>query len=213
MPETFESIINELNYGDFRNKQKDITRLFPSFHDRANAVKGNGGVRLIKTTPGLWFFQIASGTKPGVKYDAFVEFYNIEKRILDSIRKKSTWVMSKKEIDFKRLAVEVLSSVDIKTYCDDPSDLYWGFQFIRTRKNAKYGKPEIRPPKIRNRKQRGFFCKHQQVLLEVLPMYSGDMVTFLKKFYGDVITKYSEDVKKSLFRKFLWMFQKDKEKE
>lgn len=59
---------------------------------------------------------------------------------------------------------------DLAVYCDDPSFLYWGWQYISW--NMDYGlEKETREPDIRNPQREGTICKHLYNVLTVLPTH------------------------------------------
>lgn len=65
----------------------------------------------------------------------------------------------------------LLKNSNLKVDCDCPADLYWGYKYIRTRKNAALVK-EHRRPVIRNPHEQGFLCKHLYLVLQLFPFYS-----------------------------------------
>lgn len=80
-----------------------------------------------------------------------------------------------------------------------PAYLYWGPAYILThmRGNAKYTRPERRPPDIRNPRQHGAICKHGQVLLDVLPFHGQTMAGQLNKHWRQVIQRAENAVKRA----------------
>lgn len=76
-----------------------------------------------------------------------------------------------------------------------PADLYYGGQYIRTQRKAKYTDPENRPPVIRNPKQYGAYCKHTQLVMDVLPMYGGTMARYLATEYEKQVEKFEKRAK------------------
>jgi len=182
-----ECIIDEITFNDLRVKQRSIGKLFPTFNKRVKAVASKGGVSLQEQMPTYWHFKVASGTKEGVKYDTYIQFVNLEEMIKKYSGDRRLWNKAGDNIDLRLLAAEILNNVDMKTSCSCPATLYWGQDYIRTQRDAQHGKQEERPPKIRNPKQYGAYCKHGQNLFNVLPAYTATFASFLKKFWLDEI--------------------------
>lgn len=65
----------------------------------------------------------------------------------------------------------LLKNSNLKVDCDCPADTYWGYKYIRTRKNAALVK-EHRRPVIRNPHEQGYLCKHLYLVLQLFPFYS-----------------------------------------
>lgn len=65
-----------------------------------------------------------------------------------------------------------------------PADLYWGFQYIRTRVDANYGPPELRKPRRNNVAQIGSICKHLENVLLVFPFWASEITKDLKNLFG-----------------------------
>ena len=193
----------EYTLGNMMTKQKSITSLFPTFYDRVGKVADNGGVKLFRMKPGLWTFKVTSGTTPGVRYNDYVKFIDPEKTLRRLVHDKNNWKTDKSGIDYRKLAVEFLFRSDLKVNCSCPADLYYGGQNIRTKKNAKYTKPEHRPPKQKNPQEYGVGCKHLQLVMDTLPFYGGKMATYLKKYYSQDIAKYEAEIKgeRDMFKK------------
>jgi hypothetical protein len=137
--------------------------------------------------PEVWHFKVPSGTKPGIKYDVYVRFRNLEEMIKKYAPDKRLWNKARTTVDLRLLASEIMNSIDIETDCACPADLYWGPEYIKTQRQAQYDHEENRPPDIRNPHQYGALCKHGQLVFEVLPMYLGTFASFLKEYWIDVI--------------------------
>lgn len=72
---------------------------------------------------------------------------------------------------------------DIRLHCTCPSFLYWGYQYILTVLDAAIY-PERRKPSIRNPGDRGSVCKHLHRVMKVLPFYSGEISSEMKRQFG-----------------------------
>lgn len=72
---------------------------------------------------------------------------------------------------------------DIRLHCTCPSFLYWGYQYILTVLDAAIY-PERTQPAIRNPGERGSVCKHLHRVMKVLPFYSGEIASEMKKQFG-----------------------------
>ena len=189
-------LIQELTYAGVQKKQASVTKLFPPFKDRVKAVIANGSLELKNKRPGQWDFEIASGTKAGKTYDAVIRFKNLPEMIAKYAKDMRLWKKDNSGVDYRLLGRDVLNNVDVEALCSCPAFQYWGPAYIMTQKKAKYTEPENRPPNIRNPKQYGAVCKHYQVLLDVLPMWVGDMASYLKEFYGKEVRQAETDAKK-----------------
>jgi len=187
----------ELTYTELRKKQDDITYLFPSFKDRVKQVSRNGGTRLIKQKGDVWQFKTKSGTDSGVRYDNWVRFKDLDKQIRKFAKDKKVWLSDGSRIDLIKLATKIMMKGDFELFCSCPAYRFWGPAYILTKNKAKYTEPERRLPKIRNPQQRGAYCKHLQIVMEVLPMYIGTLAKYLGSKYSDVIKKVEDDVRKS----------------
>ena len=190
-----EAIINELKYGGFMVKQKSVTKLFPKFGDRVNAVDANGGITLVNKTPDLWTFAVASGTKPGVKYTVYLYFKDLPEMINKWASDNRLWDKEQKQINYNELAAEIFNDANLESDCNCPADLYWGPEYIKTQyKNrpggkAQYDHEEDRAPKIRNPKKYGIVCKHAYNVFKRLPFYTQTFANFLKQYWAKDIQK------------------------
>lgn len=186
--------LNEINYNDFKVKQKTITKLFPKFPERKKAIYANGGIRLSEQFPEVWWFKVSSGTKQGLEYDVYLQFKNIPAVLKQFVPNKALWKKDQGSVNYNLLAPEVFNVVDFAMDCSCPADLYWGPEYQKTQKQAQFGDQENRPPVVRNPKQYGFVCKHQDDVLERLPFYTGDFARFLRTFYGDDIQRMVDEI-------------------
>ena len=177
--------MNEINFNRLRTKQKSIGKLFPEFGQRVKTVASKGGVEMREMMPDFWHFTVTSGTKEGVKYDVYVEFTNIPEMIKKYAGDQSLWKKDKSGPKYTLLAAEILNSVDMKFSCSCPADLYWGGAYIKTQRDAQFGRQENRPPNIRNPRQYGAYCKHTELMASVLPNYTSTFASFLKKYWSD----------------------------
>jgi hypothetical protein len=89
-------------------------------------------------------------------------------------------------------ATFLLQSSNIQVHCDDPSFLYWGYQYILTQLDASVY-PENRPPLQRNPQKKGIVCKHLNRLFRSLPFYLGDFAKAISEQWGGKITKREID--------------------
>lgn len=188
---------------DLLKKQASIKSLFPPFDARVAQVKSKGGnkkgVRMVGKEPNVWSFKVASGTydaknpkkmladKHPKEYDVTIRWDNLEELIKKYAKDKRIWNKHGDAVDTNKLADLVMTDTDLQINCSCPSDLYHGFQYIRTKRGAKYTEPEKRPPNIRNPHQYGVGCKHIQVALDTLPFYRNDMASFIKTKYAKLI--------------------------
>jgi len=190
--ELFEATVRDL-----MRKQRSITRLFPQFPDRVKTIGTKGGVRLESVDTEKWTFKVHSGTEDDLWYTVIVRFLNILPELDRLIRDRRLWVSDKSRVDLRKLAGEFMDKVHIQLSCDCPAFLYWGSDYILSlsKYNAKYGDKETRPPKIRNPKQYGAYCKHIAAVMRVLPFYKVTLAKWLNDFYKKEIKKFEEETK------------------
>jgi len=189
-----ESIIQEINFNAVMRKQASIGRLFPTFRQRVRGVADAGGVTLIEMLPETWHFSVPSSnkTKNNTDYDVYVRFKNLPEMIKKYASDRRLWNQAETSVDLRKLAAEVINSVDIETSCACPATLYWGQDYIRTQRQAQYGDQENRPPNVRNPRQLGSLCKHGALVFEVLPAYTTTFASFLKKFWSEEVASAVE---------------------
>jgi len=190
-------LVQEATTKELQRKQKTITRLFPTFPDRVRAVADKGGIRLQSVEENLWHFKIHSGTKDDVWYDAYILFKNVPATLNRIINDRRLWVADRSRIDRKKLARKFLDIVDVELSCSCPAFLYWGPAYILSlgKYNAKYTHDEKRPPKIRNPKQYGAYCKHIQNLMRVLPFYIDTIMKWFEDFYSEEIERFEQETR------------------
>ena len=190
-----EAVLNELHYSQFKSKQRSITKLFPKFNQRKEEVYQNGGVRLSESFPELWWFKVASGTTPGVEYDVYLRFKNIMDTVKKFIGNKELWTKDGIRVNYNLLAAQVFNSVDLESECSCKSNLYHGFAFLKTQRQAQFGDQENRPPNIKNPRQYGLLCKHGSDMFDRLPFFTGDFAGHLRDFYGEDIQKMVDEIR------------------
>ena len=192
--------IQEATTKQLQRKQKSVTRLFPSFPDRVKAVADNGGIRLRDTEQELWHFQIHSGTKKDVWYDAYLKFKNVVSTLQKIVRDRRLWIKDKSRVDRQKLARKFMDTVDVQIKCSCPAFQYWGPAYILSlgKYDAKHTDRELRAPRIRNPKQLGAYCKHLANLMRVLPFYTDTVLQWMEDFYEEDIKKAEEEARKEL---------------
>ena len=117
------------------------------------------GLDYIATTrEGIVVFETPSHTtEKGIIYTQKV-------KLLDLFKLINEFGTTLQPIEIVRKAIQG----DVRIHCSDPSWLYWGFQYLGTKKGyALYNEP--RAPKIRNPQLKGSVCKHLSNALRVLP--------------------------------------------
>lgn len=198
--------VNEATVSDVARKQKSITRLFPTFHDRVRKVAQKGGSHLKSMTEDTWKWKVHSGTKDDVWYDVVLHFKNIQQTVRKLAIDRRLWTKDKKHVDLNKLAKKFLQVADIQTDCSCPSDSYHGFEWIKSQDkyDAQYGDKEDRAPNIKNPKRYGCLCKHGSAMLKVLPFnYWSTAARWLKKYHSETIANAEQ-----FARKQSGMFQK-----
>jgi len=193
----FEKLI-EATVSDLLRKQRSITQLFPEFPGRVKEIGAKGGVKLARTAVDSWIFKVHSGTKDDVWYTDVLHFINIVPELDRLIRNRKLWVTDRSRVNLVKLASEFVNRINIQIFCNCPAAQYWGPNYILSlgKYNAKYGRKELRAPKIRNPKQYGAYCKHVAAVMKVLPFYRTTVSRWLEEFYKDDIKKFEEETKK-----------------
>ena len=187
---------------DIQRKQRTISWLYPPFSDRVEKVGDMGGVRLKDIDDDTFTFKVHSGTVHDKWYDCVIHFVGIRKTLEKYVRDRRMWVKDKSRIDLRRLAEKFISQVNVQTFCSCPNDLYGGFHYIRglPRYDAKYTNPEHRPPKKRNPKQYGAYCKHTAAIMKALPFYTQTVAKWLNNFYAKDI----KEIEAAAIKEFGW---------
>lgn len=180
----------EYTFPNLRQKQRYVTDLFPTFPDRVRAVSRAGGLELMEISykDDVFKFKCASVSNPGSYYIVRVHFFNPIYHIQNLIQTDSEVWADKETLDYELLAHKWLEDVSLKWDCSCPADTYWGFEYNRTQKDAKYTRPENRPPKIRNPGQKGFGCKHLALVFNELGgVFLKDVEKYLKRGFKKLI--------------------------
>ena len=190
--------LNEISLSGVAKKQKDITKLFPTFHDRVKSVGNMGGVRLSSLKSNVWEFKIHSGTDSSKRYDVQFHIKDIVGLVQKHAANKELWTSDGMHVDLRKVAHAIFFDADVQTQCSCPSFVYHGFSYISSRPkyDLKYGKKENRPPNVRNPHQHGIICKHLTALLKVLPFYLTSIAKWLKKYYAKEIKAIQNQVRK-----------------
>jgi hypothetical protein len=198
-----ESILKEIDFGDIKNRQQSIVKLFPSFRDRVKNVNNfNGskaGAHLIKKERDLWTFSVGSGTTKDLIYTDRVFFDKVDWAIKQAATMRGNWTNDGKHLNLTKVGQFVLMHADLGLSCNCPASLYWGPNYQRTRVGAELDHDEVRPAKIRNPHEYGINCKHLQSVMDALPFYGNDMAQELKKYYSDFILKVEKQMLKKQF--------------
>lgn len=190
----------EATLGNLARKQKSIVRLFPQFPDRVKNVGLRGGVHLDSWDDDTWRFKVHSGTQPSLWYDDVLQFLNVEEVLESLVANTKLWNSAGTKVNLNKLGREFLNRVQVKITCSCPAQLYYGGAYIISlpKYDAKYGEPETRPPRVRNPKQYGAYCKHLQTLMKVLPFHASRVANWIKKYHIDIIDAAEMEVRKAI---------------
>lgn len=193
-----EAMLDEATLKDLARKQRSVTRLFPTFYKRVKKVSDKGGLRFMNMEEGKWTFAVHSGTKDRLWYNVEIRFLNINDVLERAVSNLRLWKKDRSGVDMRKLAGPVLFNTELQMACNDPSDLYWGYQYIRSKPkyNAMAGDKEDRPPRVRNPRQLGAYCKHIQAVVNQLPLYEGTFAKFLTKYYKETIERFEVATRK-----------------
>jgi len=146
----------ELNAKDLRDDKQ-----WPGARNRVRTQSLNPQYKGI-SRDGVIYFETNSGTHgPSVKWRQKVQLLDLKEAI--RLQENDTKITNR---DVVLLAV----MGRIKIYCNCPSFLYYGWQYI----NWELGtgiEPEARYPKVRNPNLVGTSCKHSLAVLQVYPFY------------------------------------------
>ena len=143
-----------------------------------------------------WFFKVHSASTSGKTYKVAIKFRNILNLLFKALRDEKIWKEGQEEIDYRKLAIEIFPELDMEIGCECPAFQYWGGAYILTKRGSKYGRPETRRPKIRNPHEYGAFCKHIQLVQDLLPMYASTFSKYLKQTYAKEIAELLGDIEK-----------------
>lgn len=81
-----------------------------------------------------------------------------------------------------------------------PAQLYYGGDYIISlpKYDAKYGEPETRPPREKNPKKYGAYCKHLQAVMKVLPFHADKIAKWIKQYHMDIIDAAEMETRKAM---------------
>ena len=188
--------LDEDTYAELKSRQGDISSLFPTFSDRVKLVGTSGGSHMNDARPpDTWHFKIASATIAGHKYNAYVRWKDLQDEIKAGVGDKDNWKTDGSGADYRKLARDVIANAEIEIGCSCPADLYYGGKYIRTKAGSNYGSPENRPPRVRNPREHGAYCKHLDLLMQTLPWFHSDMSKFIKDYYENDVAAVEKTMK------------------
>ena len=120
---------------------------------------------------GIIQYKTTSGTYAGKFW-----YQQIKLRDIQAAMQAASADASMRHRDIVNLAV----FGDIEVHCNDPSYLYYGWQYIGTQLGYALF-PERRFPRIRNPGLQGTVCKHLFNVLQVLPFHITRIVRDMKR--------------------------------
>lgn len=176
----------EDNYKDLLRGQQSIGKLFPQFQQRVRGVENAGGIRMTSMQPDRWTFKVASSSGNG-SYELVVNFKDFDSVIKKHVKNLKIWNKDRTSVDLRKLAYLCMLDVQVQLMCSCPAQKYFGFNYILTKKDAKYTEPEVRRPDTRNPNQYGRYCKHLAVLMNRLPLYTATMANFIGKYHSKTV--------------------------
>lgn len=191
--------LNEISISGIAKRQKDITKLFPTFFDRVQAVVDKGGVRLNNLQKDLWQFRVHSGTDDNKWYEFNFHIKDLVNLLNKYVPDKSLWTKDKQRADLRKVARAIFFDADVQIECSCPAAQFWGPNFTQSRPkyDAKYGRKENRPPKKRNPNEYGILCKHGNAVLKTLPFYITTIAKWLKENYADKIKEIQDKARET----------------
>lgn len=190
----------EATLGNLARKQKSIVRLFPTFADRVKNVGLRGGVRLDSWDDDTWKFKVHSGTEMSLWYDNVLQFLNVEETLNALVANTRLWNKTRTKINLNKLGRAFMKKVQVKISCSCPAQKFYGGDYIISlpKYDAKYGEPENRPPRVRNPKKYGAYCKHLQAVMKVLPFHANQIAKWINQYHMDIIDAAEMDVRKAM---------------
>jgi hypothetical protein len=170
--------LNEITYKDM------VTRIDPNFLRQGIRAQALRGVKFKQFDGDTMVFDVTSSEIDlnGINYLNLVKFLSWDDFGGDP------------DMTPRKKALRLLWESDIQVHCDDPSFLYWGYQYILSQLNPSgsiYQEP--RPPVVNNPSQRGIVCKHLNRVLRSLPFYNGDIAKAVTDQWGGKIDKRETD--------------------
>lgn len=153
---------------------KDLAKAIdPNFLKQGIRARALRGVRYSHVDRDTMIFYVTSSEIDinGVEYMTLIKFLKWDE------------VCSDPDFTPREKAMMLLWVSDVQLHCDDPSFLFWGYQYILSQLGASvYQEP--RYPNIRNPGLRGVVCKHLNRVLRALPFYNGDLAKVIRDRYG-----------------------------
>ena len=131
----FNGKVYEYNFKDLK---KDVTD-YPGLKDRVRTQDLRVSYLGIDKK-GVIHFRTKSGTTPGLSWHQRIKLMDLQKAV--DLQVEDDTIKNK---DVVNMAV----FGDLKMYCDDPSFIYYGWQYMNWHLDSGL-EPEVRPPKIRN---------------------------------------------------------------
>lgn len=159
--------LNEMNFRDM------VARIDPNFLKQGVRARALRGLRLQQMDNDTMIFYVTSSEIDlnGIEYMNLIRFMDWDD------------IASDQDSLPRERALRLLNESDIQVHCDDPSFLYWGYQFICTQLQASVYE-EDRPPHTNNPGMRGIVCKHLNRVLRSLPFYNGDIAKVIRQQWG-----------------------------
>lgn len=159
--------LNEMNFRDM------VARIDPNFLKQGIRARALRGLRLQQMDNDTMIFYVTSSEIDlnGIEYMNLIRFMDWDD------------IASDQDSLPRERALRLLNESDIQVHCDDPSFLYWGYQFICTQLQASVYE-EDRPPHTNNPGMRGIVCKHLNRVLRSLPFYNGDIAKVIRQQWG-----------------------------
>jgi hypothetical protein len=190
--------LNEISISGIAKRQKDITKLFPTFFDRVQAVVDKGGVRLNNLQKDLWQFRVHSGTDDNKWYEFNFHIKDLVNLLNKYVPDKSLWTKDKQRADLRKVARAIFFDADVQIECSCPAAQYYHhYTQSRPKYDAKYGRKENRPPVKRNPNEYGILCKHGNAVLKTLPFYITTIAKWLKENYADKIKEIQDKARET----------------
>jgi hypothetical protein len=121
---------------------------------------------------GTLHFETTSGTVAGKTYEQLIQFVDLQD-VVDIVQEKGNTLRA---ADLVRLML----AGGVKVYCNDPSFLYFGWQYMAWKQGHGINQ-ELRPPSKRNPHQTGSVCKHLVLVLQAMPFYAMDIMRDMRK--------------------------------
>lgn len=196
------SLLNDhkLQEANLKNLYSDTVSQTPKIAQRSEQIASSKlGVRYYGLSEdGTWNFKVRSQSVPGGFYYVYIEAPDMLK--FDDIYDRGD------SFTVNDLA-KLLTMNSFRIHCNDPSFLYYGFQYMATKGNYEI-EPETRPADTNNPGEAGGLCKHLAAVIKTIyydnqtrEQLSTDIDNYLRMLVGLDYEDYQQEKHANQIRK------------